>query len=103
MDSILLENRTSFVKTNWGIEEPESGSIVHPSQIDLVLLPLITFDLKGHRLGYGGGFYDRYLPLCTKATKIGLSYFEPMEQLPEINEYDIPMDFCVTPEKVYRF
>jgi 5-formyltetrahydrofolate cyclo-ligase len=103
MESVCVDPSTSFVRNRWGIEEPENGYIVPPNSIDLILLPLITFDKKGHRLGYGGGFYDRYLPLCTHATKIGLSYFEPIEAIPEISSFDVKMDFCVTPNKVFRF
>lgn len=103
MDSIHVESHTTYVKNKWGIDEPETGSIVPPSAIDLILLPLITFDKQGHRLGYGGGFYDRYLPSCTKALKVGLSYFEPVEVLPETGAHDVAMNYCVTPEFVYKF
>lgn len=103
MDSILLERNTSYAKNKWGIDEPTTGAIIHPSEIDIILLPLIVFDKKGHRLGYGGGFYDRYLVNCTNAKKIGLSFFDPIDEIPEINAFDIKMDFCVTPETVYSF
>lgn len=103
MESVLLEQSLSIKINKWGLEEPEGGQVIPPSEIDMVLLPLITFDKKGYRLGYGGGFYDRYLAQCTNAKKIGLSYFEPVNQLPEINQYDIPMDYCITPYKMYSF
>ncbi len=103
MESVCVEAQTVFVKNKWGIEEPETGYVIPPSSLDMVLLPLVVFDSTGHRLGYGGGFYDRYLAQCTHATKIGLSYFDPIGKIPEIDPYDIPMDFCVTPQKVYAF
>ena len=103
MESVLLEQNLSIKINKWGLEEPEGGQVIPPSEIDMVLLPLITFDKNGHRLGYGGGFYDRYLAQCIKATKIGLSYFEPINELPEINQYDIPMDYCITPHKIHKF
>ena len=103
MDSILLERNTSYTKNKWGIDEPTTGATVKPDAIDIVLLPLIVFDNQGHRLGYGGGFYDQYLANCTKAKKIGLSFFDPIDKIPEINTYDIKMDFCVTPKTVYTF
>jgi len=103
MNSVLLERTTSYAKNKWGIEEPATGTIIKPEEIDIILLPLIVFDNQGHRLGYGGGFYDRYLINCTKAQKIGLSFFEPIDEIPEINTYDIKMDFCVTPKTVYSF
>lgn len=103
MNSVLLERTTSYTQNKWGIEEPTTGTVVKPEEIDIILLPLIAFDNQGHRLGYGGGFYDRYLPNCTKAKKIGLSFFDPIDQIPEVNAYDIKMDFCVTPQTVYSF
>ena len=103
MDSILLERNTSYTKNKWGIDEPTTGATVKPDAIDIVLIPLIVFDYQGHRLGYGGGFYDRYLANCTKAKKIGLSFFDSIDKIPEINTYDIKMDFCVTPKTVYTF
>jgi len=103
MESILLESQTTFVRNKWGIEEPELGVLVEPFEIDIILLPLITFDVYGHRLGYGGGYYDRYLPYCVNATKIGLSYFEPVSIIPETNKYDVKMNSCITPEKVFKF
>ena len=103
MESVGIESHTSFAKNKWGIEEPETGPVINPSEIDIIFIPLIAFDLSGHRLGYGGGFYDRYLEKCTKAVKIGLSYFGPIEKIPETSMYDIPMDQCLTPEKLYKF
>jgi 5-formyltetrahydrofolate cyclo-ligase len=103
MDSILLERNTSYTKNKWGIHEPTTGTPIKPEEIDFILLPLIVFDKQGHRLGYGGGFYDRYLADCTKAKKIGLSFFDPIDEIPEINLFDIKMDFCVTPKTVYSF
>ncbi len=103
MDSIEIERQTLYQQNKWGINEPASGRVIRPEDIDIIFLPLITFDQQGHRLGYGGGFYDRYLQNCQKALKIGLSYFEPIEKIPEINDYDIKMDLCITPGQVYKF
>lgn len=103
MESILLERNTSYIKNKWGIDEPATGTVVQPKEIDIVLLPLIVFDHQGHRLGYGGGFYDRYLPFCSNAKKIGLSFFEPIDKIPETNEWDVKMDYCITPEKTISF
>ena len=103
MEAIKIERQTTFSKNKWGINEPDFGSKADVSSIDLIYLPLLAFDQKGHRLGYGGGFYDRFLPSCTKALKVGLSYFEPVDIIPEINEFDVSMDKCITPDKVYKF
>ena len=69
------------------------------------MLPLLAFDKKGYRVGYGKGFYDRFLlNLKEDALKVGLSLFEVEDDLiSDINSYDIPMDICVTPEILYTF
>jgi 5-formyltetrahydrofolate cyclo-ligase len=66
--------------------------------------PLLVADHQGHRLGYGGGFYDRYLSNPDiKALKAGLSFFEPIDEIPKSEPHDIPLDVLITPEKVYEF
>jgi len=64
----------------------------------------LAFDEKGNRIGYGKGFYDRFLNECKKdVIKVGLSFFEATTTIEDTNANDIPLDFCVTPEKIYRF
>ena len=96
---ILVENK-------WGIPEPDpiTSEQADINDIDLVLVPLMAFDLKGHRVGYGAGFYDRFLAECKPQTLIvGLSHFAPEDQWIQNEEYDIDLDFCITSEKVYKF
>ncbi|RYZ27704.1 MAG: 5-formyltetrahydrofolate cyclo-ligase, partial [Chitinophagaceae bacterium] len=77
---------------------------IDPKEIDLVVVPLLTFDKKGYRVGYGKGFYDRFLHQCKKdCIKIGLSYFDPIEAVDDANEFDVTLDFCITPQKAYVF
>ena len=64
----------------------------------------MAFDGKGNRIGYGKGFYDEFLKNCSKDTlKIGLSFFEAEAAIDGIEPHDIPLDYCVTPEKIYTF
>lgn len=98
-DTVLTENR-------WGIAEPstESSLPIDTEAVDLVLVPLLVFDQRGHRVGYGGGFYDRFLAQCrTNCLKIGLSLFEPIESINDTVATDIPLDVALTPERVYIF
>ena len=75
-----------------------------PKKIDVVFVPLLAFDSKGHRVGYGKGFYDRFLNECRKdVITVGLSFFEAEDEFIEANETDVPLDYCVTPLKVYSF
>jgi 5-formyltetrahydrofolate cyclo-ligase len=100
----LLTDATVFRNSRWGIPEPVSGIQLIPRQIDVVFLPLLAFDLEGYRVGYGGGFYDRFLANCREnVVKVGLSFFEPVAEISDRHPMDIPMDYCVTPEKIYSF
>ena len=75
-----------------------------PSKIDVVFVPLLAFDKNGHRIGYGKGYYDKFLSSCKPdIIKIGLSFYEAEEAFQDVYPSDIPLDYCVTPKKVYRF
>ncbi len=83
---------------------PEFKKFIPPSEIDLVLVPGICFDVKGRRLGYGKGFYDRFLKELRsanpKAKAVGLAYsFQVVEELPE-SPTDERVDIIVTEERV---
>lgn len=94
---------TELVRNSWEISEPASGEHVEPRKIDMVLVPLLAFDARGHRTGYGKGFYDRFLARCRPdCLKIGLSYFSPADEIDDAGEHDIALDAFVTPDGVYR-
>jgi 5-formyltetrahydrofolate cyclo-ligase len=100
----LLTDNTKIKKNDYGIPEPVDGIEVPPSKIDVVFVPLLAFDVTGHRTGYGKGFYDRFLSECRPdVVKIGLSFFEAEEKISDVNPTDIVLDYCVTPSQVYRF
>lgn len=107
--TMTLENRlfdaaTSFVENVWGIPEPSDGETVAVEKIDVCLVPLLGFDEKGFRVGYGKGFYDRFLSECRPdCLKIGLSYFEPTTKIANVQKFDVKLDFCVTPQTVFGF
>lgn len=96
-DTLLTPNR-------WGIPEPVSADEIDVNHIDLVLVPLLIFDTYGHRVGYGGGYYDAFLAECSDTTqKIGLCAFPPVPRITNVNSYDIKLDACITPTQVYTF
>ena len=100
----LLTDNTKLVLSSYGIPEPVEGIEVPSAKMDVVFVPLLAFDEKGHRVGYGKGFYDRFLAECKPdVVKIGLSFFEAeAEDIPH-NPTDIALDYCVTPKRVYAF
>jgi 5-formyltetrahydrofolate cyclo-ligase len=104
MKIVLTDNETSFKKNRYGIAEPVTGEVLHPEDIDMVFVPLLVFDEKGYRIGYGKGFYDRFLSQCREEIiKIGFSYFEPLPAISDIHEFDVPLTIGVSPERLYEF
>lgn len=104
MTSVIWENDTPLIENHWKIPEPQSGQPIDIREIDAVFVPLLIFDHNGNRVGYGKGFYDRFLKECRHDTKkIGLSLFDPVPAISDLNEYDIPLDKCVTPTKTWVF
>ncbi|MFA7273382.1 MAG: 5-formyltetrahydrofolate cyclo-ligase [Crocinitomicaceae bacterium] len=101
---ILFLNQNQLAVNDFGVPEPQSGKIIAAHKIDVVFVPLLCFDEQGHRVGYGGGYYDRFLKKCNPQCKfIGLSIFPPIEKIDDVESNDIKLHACVTPEKVYRF
>jgi 5-formyltetrahydrofolate cyclo-ligase len=102
----LTDKKSKFEKSEWGILEPmeETAVRLNPKDVDIIFIPLLALDTNGHRVGYGKGFYDRFLA-STKpdVIKIGLSLEEPIEPIEDINPFDIGLDFAITPKSVYRF
>lgn len=95
---------TTYKDNAWHIPEPIERNLLSEKDIDVVFLPLLAFDIKGNRVGYGKGFYDRFLQKCKPdVIKIGLSLFEPTEELIEADAWDVPMDWAVTPKGVMAF
>ena len=104
LEHYLLFDQTPLKMSHWGIPEPQSGIKINSNQIDVVFVPLLIFDLQGHRIGYGKGYYDRFLVKCRKETiKVGLSYFDPIEKIDDIQSHDIPIDFGITRDRIYEF
>jgi len=112
-DGILLKHyeltpTTPLVANRWGIPEPlaDPAAEVRPAQLDAVLVPLLACDQRGHRVGYGGGFYDRFLAQCRPdALFIGLSILEdePVAEIADVLPTDVPLHACLTPGGVWNF
>jgi 5-formyltetrahydrofolate cyclo-ligase len=104
MEALLIHQDTVYFTNQYGITEPKEGAVIAPFDIDLIFVPFLICDEEGYRVGYGKGFYDRYLAQCREdVIKIGFSYFDPVEKIDDRDNFDIPLDYCVTPESVYEF
>lgn len=104
MTHYLLTDSTIIKKNKWNIPEPTDGIEIKPEKLDVVFIPLLAFDKQGHRVGYGKGFYDIFLKDCNPETiKIGLSFFGPEDEIRNVFNSDVKLDYCVTPEHIYKF
>ena len=96
-------SRNHPLKINkFGIPEPVSSKVFYP---DILLVPLVAYDSRLNRLGYGGGYYDRYIEKIEKikkVTKIGLAFsFQRISSIP-IDQYDKKLNFIVTEKEILR-
>lgn len=104
MKAVESDESTRLEPNRWGIPEPVAGRVISPEDIDMVMVPLLAFDLKGHRVGHGKGYYDRFLEICRRdCLKVGLSFFEPVDAIGDADAHDVRLDLCITPSKVYEF
>lgn len=104
LESLYVGRDTPWRIDAWGIPEPVTGVTANPAEADMVFVPLLAFDGSGHRVGYGKGFYDRFLTQCrTDCIRIGLSWFGPVDAIDDLRPEDIPLHLCITPERIYAF
>ena len=104
MQAISCNADSIFEANEWNIPEPTDTDIVDPGVLDLVIIPMLAFDTKGNRVGYGKGYFDRYLKQCRQdCLKIGFSYFDALDSVDDANEFDVPLDLCITPQRTYVF
>ena len=104
IESFFYENSEQLSKNSWGIWEPQDGVKTELEEIELVVVPMLVCDLFGQRVGYGKGFYDRFLSACDPTCKrVGMCFFEPVDKIDDVTGFDIPLHSCVTPLKVYHF
>ena len=104
IENIFFEGRHQLEKNRWEILEPKTGTHAEAKEIDLVMVPLLAVDKQGHRIGYGKGYYDRFLKLCRPdCMKIGMSFFEPELSIEEKHIDDVLLNACLTPNQYYPF
>ncbi|MBV8324766.1 5-formyltetrahydrofolate cyclo-ligase [Chryseobacterium sp.] len=102
--SIEVFEDTVFEHNSWGISEPLSNVDSGENNFHYVITPLLYCDGKGNRVGYGKGFYDGlFQNISAETKKIGVNYFDPEENIDDVWENDIPLDYLVTPADVLSF
>lgn len=104
LDNLRFTAETQLIENKWHIFEPTGNEFIEADKIDMVLVPLLCFDRRGYRVGYGKGYYDKFLSECrADCLKIGLSFFEPIDEISDTHQYDVKLDFCITPERTINF
>ena len=104
MSSWQITDKTQIELNGWNVPEPAQSFRVNNEEVDAIIVPLLAFDKKGFRVGYGKAYYDRFIAsLDREILKIGLSYFQPIDKITDINSWDIPLDHCITPTEIFKF
>jgi len=103
LESIPIDRTTLLAENKWKIREPE-GDAADASILDVVVVPMLCFDERGHRVGYGKGYYDEFLARCrADCSKVGVCFFSPVKKIDDSNAGDVRLNFCVTPTGSFRF
>ncbi|MEY4579233.1 MAG: hypothetical protein RL701_3936 [Pseudomonadota bacterium] len=105
-DRLILREQTdpgALVEGAFGVlEPPATAAIIDPQTVDLVLVPGLAFDARGHRIGYGRAFYDRLLPLLPRAFRVGIGFdFQLVPELPN-EDHDIPLQCVISDARTLR-
>ncbi|NJN27233.1 MAG: 5-formyltetrahydrofolate cyclo-ligase [Cyclobacteriaceae bacterium] len=101
---LQLYSDSKIILNEWQIPEPVAGDVVQPEDIDAVVVPLLACDQQGHRVGYGKGMYDAFLAsLPPHVPRFGLSFFHPLARIDDIAPWDVPLNYCICPDRVFIF
>ena len=99
-----IQKEVEFNAGKFNTLEPKTFKIIENQEIDVVLLPMLICDKSGNRVGYGGGFYDRWLSeFENPPVKIGLNFFSPVNKIEGFWANDAKLDYCVTPFGIVSF
>lgn len=104
MLSCQIEQDVKWQKGRFGVPEPKKYKLIENNKIEIVFVPMFICDTTGNRIGYGGGYYDRFLAeLNPECIKIGLNFFEPVPKIDGIESTDVPLNYLVTPDGIFSF
>lgn len=100
LSHFYLEENTVLELNKFSVPEPINATQIDEKELDIIFVPLLISDQKNYRVGYGKGFYDRFLSNCKKEAKfIGLNFFKPIHKIEDINKFDIPLDKIIYPKE----
>ncbi|WP_258102799.1 5-formyltetrahydrofolate cyclo-ligase [Marinoscillum sp. MHG1-6] len=103
MGHYYYSSRVNFESNAFDIPEPVDALPADISTVEMVLIPLLAADKKGHRIGYGKGFYDRLLSDMPKnVLKMGVNLAPLFDAFSFAEAHDVRLDFCVTPQEIYQ-
>ncbi len=100
MTAVRLRAMNALHKSRFGVSEPDGDEAITPERLDLILVPGLAFDRTGGRLGYGAGYYDRFLPRCTGMIA-GLAAECQLAEHVSVQAHDVPMHRIITERAVY--
>ncbi len=99
-----VEADTAFELNKFEIEEPVGGNVLPPTACRFIFVPLLCADVSGNRVGFGKGYYDRFLEeVPSTALKIGFSFFPAVPQIADASTVDVPLTHLVTPYACLEF
>ncbi len=99
LSHFYFDEDTQLELNKFGVPEPVNAEEVSVKEIDLVFVPMLISDEKNYRVGYGKGFYDRFLSECREDTQtIGLNFFPPIKKIEDTHEFDVPLDVVIYPK-----
>lgn len=102
MTAVKISKKTAFFENRIGIQEPVVGEKIDKDSLDIIIIPAVAYDYWGHRIGFGNGFYDKFLK-GTKAQKIGVGFeFQLLESIPA-EEHDVKVDMLITEKRMIKY
>ena len=104
MDAVAYTQKTIVEKNKYNILEPQNENRIDSLLLDAVITPLLAIDVNGNRIGYGGGYYDRFFKKCrADVCKIGLGFFLPEKKLFPAESHDVSLDMYLSPQGITYF
>lgn len=102
MEAANFTPSTALTTDRYGLLSPKNPKPIDPTTLDVVLLPLLISDKNGNRVGYGGGYYDRFLqPLPQSIFRIGLNFFSPIDEIQDAVFHDVPIHALISPDGIF--